>query len=168
MRRILVRLVALSALAASVLALGTTVAQAKTSGAHFMSDTSATVADNGSLSVFIDEAGVGQEDVSYTLAWSATADYGCVNGGGNHPQATNKETSSTGGSETFSESPINGRVMATVSVTGTPPPAPAGFSCPSGQTLVLARVSYTATLTDTTNHASTTLGASRTFFTFKK
>src|SRR5215471_10097260 len=106
MRRILVRLAALSALGVSVVALGTTVAQAKTSGAHFMPDTSATVADNGSLSVFIDEAGVGQEDVSYTLAWSATADYGCLNGGGNHPQATNKETSSTGGSQTFSESPI--------------------------------------------------------------
>jgi hypothetical protein len=168
MRRILVRIMVLGALSASVLTSAATAAEAKTSGAHFMTDTSATVADNGALSVFIDEAGVGQEDVSYTLAWNATADYGCINGGGNHPQATNKQTGATGGSETFSESPINGRIMATVSVTGTPPAAPAGFACPSGQTLVLADVSYTATLTDTTNHASTTLSASRTFVTFKK
>jgi hypothetical protein len=57
--------------------------------------------------------------------------------------------------------------MATVSVTGTRPPAPPGFACPSGQTLVPADVSYTATLTDTTDNASTTLSGSRTFFTFK-
>jgi hypothetical protein len=145
-----------------------------TSGAHFMKDTSASVVvggpNNGALSVFIDEAGVGNATVNYTLAWTATADYGCINGGGNHPRASNKETTTTGGSSTFSESPINGRVMATVSpVPGTPPPAPSGFSCPSGQTLVLADVSYSATLTDTTNGGvSITLTASHTFFTFKK
>lgn len=142
-----------------------------TSGAHFMSDTGASVVvggpNNGALSVFIDEAGLGQATVDYTLTWSATADYGCINGGGNHPQASNKETTSSGGATTFSETPKNGRVMATVLVPGTPPPA-TGFSCPSGQTLVLADVSYAATLTDTTNHVSITLSASHTFFTFKK
>jgi hypothetical protein len=140
-----------------------------TSGAHFMKDTSASVTDSGALSVFIDEAGVGQQTVNYTLAWSGTADYGCINGGGNHPQASNKETTSSGGADSFSESPINGRVMATELVPGTPPPAPSSFSCPSGQTLVLADVSYSATLTDTTNgNVSITLTASRIFFTFKK
>lgn len=138
-----------------------------TSGAHFMPDTSASVTDSGALSVFIDEAGVGQQTVNYTLAWTATADYGCINGGGNHPKAANKETTSTSGTSDFSESPINGRVMATVTVSGTPPPPANGFSCPSGQTLVLADVSYSATLTDTTNNASTTLSASRIFFTFR-
>jgi hypothetical protein len=160
----------LTALVAAVglLVLGVVSAEAKTSGAHFMPDTAASVADNGALSVFIDEAGVGQQNVDYTLTWTATADYGCINGGGNHPQATNKATTSTGGADTFSESPINGRIMTTVSVPGTPPPPPSGFSCPSGQTLVLADVTYSATLADTTNNASTTLSASRTFFTFKK
>jgi hypothetical protein len=40
------------------------------------------------------------------------------------------------------------------------------FSCPSGQTLVLASVSYTnITLTDTTNNVSTSVAdTSRTFF----
>jgi hypothetical protein len=139
-----------------------------TSGAHFMSDTSAAVTDSGALSVKIDEAGLGNALVNYTLTWSGTADYGCINGGGKHPQASNKETTSSGGATSFSEQPKNGRVQVTVSVDGTPPPAPAGFSCPSGQTLVLADVSYTATLDDTTNNVSITLTASRTFFTFKK
>lgn len=140
-----------------------------TSGAHFMADTSASVASSGALSVSIDEAGVGNQTVNYTLDWSGTADYGCINGGGNHPQAANKQTASASGATTLSESPINGRVKATVTVAGTPPPAPAGFSCPGGQSLVLAEVSYTATLTDTTNGGvSATLGASHTFFTFKK
>ncbi len=144
-----------------------------TSGAHFMPDTSASVVvggpNNGALSVFIDEAGVGNATVNYTLVWSGTADYGCINGGGNHPQASNKETTSSGGTTTASFSPINGRVMATVLVPGTPPPAPSSFSCPSGQTLVLADVSYSVTVTDTTNgNVSITLTASHTFFTFKK
>lgn len=168
MRRILLRLMVLCATFAGVFALGATAAQA-TSGAHFMKDTGASVTSSGALSIFIDEAGVGQATVNYTLVWSGTADYGCINGGGNHPQAANKETTSSGGTQAISESPINGRVMATVLVDGTPPPAPAGFSCPNGQTLVLADVSYKATLTDTTNgNVSINLTASHTFFTFKK
>jgi hypothetical protein len=151
-----------------LLVLGAASAQA-TSGAHFMPDTSATVTDTGALSIFIDEAGVGQQTVNYNIVWTGTADYGCINGGGNHPQASNKQTVSSGGATTASLSPINGRVMATVTVPGTPPPAPSTFSCPSGQTLVLADVSYTTTVTDTTNgNVSITLSASRTFFTFKK
>lgn len=171
MRRFLVRLVVPCAALAGVLALGATAAQA-TSGAHFMPDTSASVVTTqpnlGALSIFIDEAGVGQQQVNYTVVWTGTADYGCINGGGNHPQATNKETTSSGGTSEFTESPINGRVMASFLVPNTPPPPPSTFSCPSGQTLVLADVSYSATLTDTTNNASITLSASHTFFTFKK
>lgn len=145
-----------------------TPAASATSGAHFFSDTSASVLDNGALSIFIDEAGVGQATVHYSLVWSGTADYGCINGGGNHPQATNKSSTGSGGTTTFSESPINGRVMDSFTVPDTPPPPQTGFSCPSGQTAVLADVSYTATLTDTTNNVSKSLSASRTFFTFKK
>jgi hypothetical protein len=135
-----------------------------TSGAHFFHDTAGAVAGNGALVVTIDEAGVGQQLVNYTLNWSGTATYACINGGGNHPKAANKATVSGGASSSFSESPINGRVMASFTVPGTPP-GPGSFSCPSGQTLVLAAVSYTATLTDTTNNVSTSVSASRTFFT---
>jgi len=160
----------ITALVAALGLLGLAAASVQaTSGAHFMPDTNASVTDSGALSIFIDEAGVGQQTVNYTIVWSGTADYGCINGGGNHPQATNKETTSSGGTTTASLSPINGRVMATVTVPGTPPPAPSSFSCPSGQTLVLADVSYTTTVTDTTNgNVSISLAASRVFFTFKK
>jgi hypothetical protein len=172
MRRIPGRLMVLCAMLAGVLAIGATAAQASGTGAKFKPDTSASVVvggpTNGALSIFIDESGVGQLQVNYTLDWTATADYGCINGGGNHPQATNKATTSAGAAASFSESPINGRVMATFVVPDTPPPAPSGFSCPSGQTLVLADVSYSATLTDTTNNSSIMLSASHTFFTFKK
>lgn len=167
MRRLLYRITMMGITLVGAIALGTSAAQA-TSGAHYMPDTKASVTDAGALSVFIDEAGVGQQTVNYSLAWTGTADYGCINGGGNHPQASNKETISSGDSTTFSESPINGRVKATVTVDGTPPPA-TGFSCPNGQRLVLADVSYTATLTDTTNHdVSITFTVSRTFFKFRK
>lgn len=167
MRRILFPIAVLSA-ALGLTGLGAASALA-TSGAHFMKDTAASVTGTGALSIFIDEAGVGQQTVNYTLDWSGTADYGCINGGGNHPQAANKQTTSAGAATSFSESPINGRVMATFLVPGTPPPAPSGFACPSGQTLVLADVSYSATLTDTTNqNVSISLSASKTFFTFKK
>ena len=167
-RRFLLYLVTFVSTSLALFGLGAASAGA-TSGAHFKPDTSASVTDSGALSIAIDEAGVGQQTVNYTLVWTATADYGCINGGSNHPQATNKATSSVGGSSIFAESPINGRVMTTVLVPDSPPPAPSGFSCPSGQTLVLADVSYSATLTDTTNgNVSVALAASRTFFTFKK
>ena len=158
---------ALAAIACASVAFWTAAASA-TSGAHFFNDTSATVTDNGALSVLIDEAGVGQQTDDFTLNWTATADYGCINGGGNHPRASNKSTTTTGGSSSFSASPINGRVRATVTAGGTPPAPSNGFTCPGGQTLVLADVSYSATVMDTTNgDVSNTLTASRTFFTFK-
>jgi hypothetical protein len=91
--------------------------------------------------------------------------YACINGGGNHPQAANKETVNAEVSANGSFEPRNGRVQA--SLTAGPPSAGA-FSCPSGQRLVLASVSYTnIVLAHTTNRVSTTVpDASRTFFTF--
>ena len=126
-----------------------------TSGAHFMSS-SASVNSSGALVVSWDEAGLGNGNINYTLTADATATYACINGGGNHPKATNKETSaaqvSTGGS--FQSK--NGRVQASLT---TGPLSAGSFACPSGQTLVLASVSYTnIVLTDTTNSVSSSLG----------
>jgi hypothetical protein len=106
--------------------------------------------------------------VDYTLAWSATADYGWLNGGGKHPSAANKAGTSASGASNFAESPKHGRVMATVPVANTPPPSPTTLSCGTRQTEVLADVSYSDTLTDTTNNVSTSLSASATFFNFGK
>jgi hypothetical protein len=138
-------------------------------GAHFFHTTTDSIAANGALVVTIDEAGVGQLDVSYSVTISlATATYGCINNGDNHPKAANKETVSSSVSlplGTFS--PVNGRIRVTVSLNGTPLPA-GNFSCPNGQTLVLGSVSYSGvTLLDQTNGISIGLpDVSRTLVNF--
>jgi hypothetical protein len=115
---------------------------------HFHSATSAVV-DSGALSVTFDERGLGTADVTYQLTADATAVYACINGGGNHPQAANKETVNAEVSAGGSFTPINGRVVAELQAG---PPAAGDFTCPSGQTLVLASVAYTSgVLADLTN-----------------
>lgn len=155
------RFLLIAAVVVSASAFVWTAAASATSGAHFFRDTSASVDSNGALSVFIDEGGVGNATVNYTIDWTASATYGCFNGGGNHPKASNKETSSASGAATVTLNPINGRVMtSTGPISGTPPPPPSTFSCPSGQTLELISVSYNpVVVTDTTNNVSITLSA---------
>lgn len=139
------------------------VAASATSGAHFFKDTTASVTSTGALSVYIDEAGLGTANVNYTLSASASATYACINGGGNHPKAANKETVVGQVRTGASFQPKNGRVQASM----TAGPLSAGsFSCPSGQTLVLAAVSYkNIVLTDTTNNVTDNLAnVSRTFY----
>ena len=139
-------------------------AASATSGAHFFHKASnSSVNDQGALVVSWDEAGVGQDQVNYILSAQASATYACINGGGNHPKASNKETFN--GPLSSPETgflPENGRVKGTLSVG---PLSSGNFSCPSGQDLRLACVSYTdITLTDTTNNVVETFAdASRTF-----
>jgi hypothetical protein len=127
-------------------------AASATSGAHFFSATGS-VNDDGALVVAWDEAGVGQQQVNYTLSADATATYACINGGGNHPKAANKETKQDQVNAGGTFNPDNGRVEGSL----TAGPLSAGsFSCPSGQELVLACVTYSnIVLTDTTNNVST-------------
>jgi hypothetical protein len=134
-----------------------------TSGAHFFSS-SGSVNNGGALVVSFDEAGVGQQQVNYTLnVTTASATYACINGGGNHPSAANKETRSSSLTAQASFNPANGRVKASIS---TGPVSAGSFSCPGGQRLVLASVSYSGiTLTDTTNNVTASVAdTSRTFF----
>lgn len=161
---------AICILGGTLLLVATAPSQANaTSGAHFFPDTAPSVTDSGALSVYIDEAGVGQELVNYAIVWSAQADYGCINGGSNHPQASNKEGTAGGGTDYPQFNPENGRVEVTYLVPNTPPPAAPDFSCPPGQEAVLAKVTYTGTLTDLTNGAGpVSLDVFRTFFPFKK
>src|SRR5438309_8645531 len=87
-----------------------------TSGAHFFSDTSASVANSGALSVHIDEAGLGDgTTTNYSLTANASATWACINGGGNHPKAANKETVVGQVSAGASFQPKNGRVQADMS-----------------------------------------------------
>lgn len=121
------------------------------------------VTSSGALTVSFDERGLGNENIDYLLTADATAVFACINGGGNHPQAANKETINSEVSATGSFEPRNGRVRASLT---TGAPSAGGFTCPRGQRLVLASVTYTnILLTDTTNGVSTSVpDASRTFF----
>ena len=123
---------------------------------HFI-NASGTLNSNGSLTVSFKEAGLGTNQlINYALTADATATYVCVNKGGANPSAQNKTTVSgpviaTG---TFS-SGKNGNVTASLTVN----PPPSDISCPPGQSLQLASVSYSnVTLTDTTNQVSISVG----------
>jgi hypothetical protein len=123
---------------------------------HFIS-ASGTLNADGSLTVKFKEAGLGtNQNINYLLTANATATYVCVNKGGANPSAQNKTTvsgpvSATG---TFS-SGKNGNVTASLTVS----PPPSDITCPPGQSLQLASVSYTGvTLTDTTNNVSIPVG----------
>src|SRR5215472_7961552 len=60
---------------------------------HFIS-ASDSVNSSGSLVASFKEAGLGTTVSTETIKLTAdgTATYACINGGGNHPKATNKET----------------------------------------------------------------------------
>ncbi len=120
---------------------------------HFIS-VSASGPDPGNLTVTFKEAGLGNNVlINYKASANGTAVYACINGGSKHPMAANKETVS-GPVFAFGafSSDKNGTVSASLLIS---PPPPGSFSCPSGQTLVLAFVSYTgAGVTDITNNVS--------------
>jgi hypothetical protein len=151
MKRSLVLLI----LAPLLLAFGTTL-PAQAVSAHFIS-ASATLNANGTVTANFKEAGLGTNaNINYVLSADATAVYVCVNKGGANPSAQNKTTVSgpVSASGTFS-SGKNGNVIGSLTLS---PPA-SDISCPKGQTLAMASVSYTGvTLTDTTNDVSVSLG----------
>lgn len=140
-------------------------AAATVAGAPKFFSVSSGVNNNGALVVSFDERGLGNDNVDYTLTADATAEWACVNGGGKHPQAANKETVNATVSAGGTFEVKNGRVQAGLTAG---PPGAGDFSCPGGQRLVLASVSYTnIELEDTTNGVSESIpDASRTFFTF--
>ena len=150
-----------TALAIAALAIPT----AAQAGAAKFHSASASVRATGALAVSFDERGLGNENVDYLLTAQAEAEFGCINGGDNHPQAANKETISSEVTTTASIEPKNGRVVATIR---TAAPKPGDFSCPNGQKLVLGNVSYSdIQLEDTTNGTTVTPpDAARTFLAF--
>ncbi len=125
---------------------------------------SGSINNNGTLTVTFDERGLGNGNINYTLAADYSAVFACINGGGNHPQAANKETVNGAASAAGTFQSKNGRVQA--SLTTSPVPSAGTFSCPSGQRLVLASVTYTGILlTDTTNGTSVSIpDTTRVFF----
>ncbi|MHB1004193.1 MAG: hypothetical protein ACYC3S_00955 [Chloroflexota bacterium] len=143
-----------------------TTASALAAGYHFNNASASGPNNDGTLTVSFTEAGLGNSLlISYVASADGTAVYACLNGGGNHPKATNKETVNgpvTAGG-TFS-SGKNGAVSASLTLS---PPSAGNFSCPSGQRLVLVSVSYTnVAITDTTNGVTEPIPGtfSRTYF----
>src|SRR6266851_4645900 len=120
---------------------------------HFIGMATVTgVFANGGFGASFKEAGLGNAvETSYVLAAKMTADYGCVNHGGNHPQAANKETliEDVSVEGTFTSNK-NGNVVG--GLTFTPPSASDELFCPGNQMAVLADIAYTdITLADITN-----------------
>ena len=133
---------------------------------HFVRASASGPADDGSLAVSWKEAGLGTNQlVDYVASADASASFACINGGGNHPQAANKETVNgpVSAEGTFA-SGKNGQVTASLTVL---PPGPGGFGCPNGQRLVLVAVSYTnVAISDTSNGVAEPVAGTfaRTFF----
>jgi hypothetical protein len=130
------------------------VSSAGIASAAFFFSADASVGSNGALTVAWDERGLGNENVTYNLTGSGSGVYACINGGGNHPQASNKVGPSP---INVTSAPIkvkNGRIVSSLTVE---PPSSGTLSCPSGQDPVLVCVSYSGlVLTDTTNQISIT------------
>jgi len=140
-RRTTMRRFAIAVLLA-MLMLALAVSAALADSPHFISEGTASINSSGLYVVAnFKEAGLGStvSTEKITLSATATATYACINGGGKHPSATNKETVTGAVSFTGSFPVRNGSTTGTISVG---PPGPGTFSCPSGQTLVLAFVSY--------------------------
>jgi hypothetical protein len=124
--------------------------QALAQNEHFIR-ASGNLNNNGTLTVSFKEAGLGtNQEIHYTLTADATATYVCVNRGGANPSAQNKTTvAGPVSAEGTFNSGKNGQVTASLTVS----PPPSDISCPPGQSLELASVSYTnVVLTDTTNN----------------
>lgn len=147
----------------SMLALAGTAAAASP---HFIRASATGPNAAGQLVVSFKEAGLGDNQlITYVASADATATYACINGGGRHPQATNKETVAgpVTASGTFN-SGKNGSISQTLTLN---PPGPGDFTCPPGQRRVLADVSYTnVAVTDTTNDVTESIPGtfSRVFF----
>lgn len=137
---------------------------------HFVSATATVRADAG-LTVSFKEAGLGASvTIDYLASASLAATWACITGGGKNPSAANKRTITSDVSKpgTFT-SGKNGNVTASILLPAPALPAPEDFSCPPGQKLKLASVTYTSIkIEDTTNGVSSPIpDATKTLITLK-
>jgi hypothetical protein len=112
---------------------------------HFISEGTASINSSGAYVVTnFKEAGLGSTTTTeaITLSATATATYACINGGGNHPKASNKQSVTTPVSNTANFSVRNGQTTGSLSV-GPPAAGPFSPPCSPPQTVELVFVSYT-------------------------
>jgi hypothetical protein len=119
-------IVALVAFAATLMAGPASAAAAKFHSA------SGAVASSGALVVSFDEHGLGNDNVDYSVTADATALYACINGGGKHPQAANKEAFVDSLSAGASFEPKDGRVIASITVGPLQPPSSSARTASAG------------------------------------
>src|SRR5215469_4600106 len=84
---------------------------------HFISEGTASILSSGAYQVSnFKEAGLGStvSTEAITLSATATATYACINGGGNHPSASNKETVTSPVSNTGNFPVRNGSTTGTI------------------------------------------------------
>lgn len=120
-----------------------------------------------SITIYSQEAGLGNTAPIGGITYIGTADvsveYGCINGGSNHPKASNKayvDASTTGSGSYF---PQNGQISQDT-LTLSPPPPPTGWDCPAGQTAYLLSVTYSnLVVTDTYYNDQLTLAGPYTY-----
>ena len=120
---------------------------------HFVR-ASASLNSAGQLVVSWKEAGLGGGQVITYVAGAnqAQAIYACINNGGKHPSAANKESingpiTASGDFTAAKNGSINGSL--------TSGPLPSNLDCPNGQRFVLASVSYADIFVTDTNNAVT-------------
>jgi hypothetical protein len=149
MRRIALSFVALFLLGCVL----TGTAAAQSSGAHFQNRSmKASIDTNGKLTVSFVEAGLGNENVDYSLTADVVADYYCVSKSGGIPNAANKFTDTDSPEANGSFEPKNGKVTGSLSLNLPPAPSSDPPTCGNGQSLRLQRVEWSnVKLTDITN-----------------
>jgi hypothetical protein len=129
------------------------------------------VNNDGSITVSWEEDRLGSFETVQNIfrAPRCTATWACLNVGTNTPQGTNKQQTITSFlSDTATIQPDHGRIVASLSMG----PLLPTFSCPSGQTLALANITYSdIEFSDTTSSldaALNTTSISRVFFPLTK
>jgi len=143
MQRRMLFIFALPAMLLAMLVMGANAALADSP--HFISEGTASITSSGLYHVsMFKEAGLGNtvSTEAITLSATATATYACINGGGNHPKASNKQSVTGKVSNTGSFPVRNGSTTGTLAV-GPPPAGPFSPPCSPPQTVVLVQVSYT-------------------------
>jgi len=114
----------------------------------------------------IDESGLGNPNVTYTLAGQAVLGKACQNNGGNFPTDPKKASDAANASGNVTVEPKNGRVRGASVTIDISAQVPVPLSCPGGQTPVVVCCKYTGiTLKDSTNGVAATVDTGSASFT---
>jgi hypothetical protein len=133
--------------------------------AHFIKSATSASLSGSNLVCQFKEAGLSAGSTeSISCGATEAITYECVNGGQKNPSASNKRTFDTSGRQSGSfTADKNGNLVGSLTLT----PASAaslGFSCPGGQTVTLASVSYSnVQIVDDTSGATASVSGTFTY-----